>query len=312
MRIFVTGATGFIGSHLCRLLVREGCDVLALVRPGADLRRIEDVLKRVRLIQGDLRSPWRFADSVQRERPEVAFHLAWYAEPGKYLHGIENLQCLSGSLELLQVLQSASCGRVVIAGTCLEYDIDWGRLAEAAPTRPRTLYAASKHALFTVCEHLRHQSQCCNIAWARLFYQYGPWEDSRRFVPHVVNQLLAGRSCELTSGNQVRDYLHVEDVASALLAVCRSDVSGAVNIGSSVPVTVREIATIIGQELSRMDGLCFGAVPDRPGDPQVVVAATDCLRSATGWSPHYSIRDGLLQTVAWWREHRFHAARVSH
>jgi nucleoside-diphosphate-sugar epimerase len=300
MRVFLTGATGFIGSHLASLLAREGCEVLALVRPGADRSRLAACGDAVRWVEGDLIDPDSFRGPVVAFRPEFCAHLAWYAVPGKYPHSPVNLDCLAASLKLLEILDAADCPRVLVAGTCFEYDTDYGYLSEETVAAPRNLYAAAKHALFLTArqyQRLHGRSLC----WARIFYQYGPWEDERRLVPAMIRRLLAGEPCPLTHGEQVRDFLHVEDVAAALWAAGLSGIDGPVNIGSSRPVTVRGIAEEVAAIIGRPDLLRFGAIEPPAGDPRFVCADTRRLREATGWSPSHSLPDGLRRAVDWWR-----------
>jgi nucleoside-diphosphate-sugar epimerase len=300
VKVFLTGATGFIGSHVARLLVREGCEVTALARAGAVLRRVEDLRGAVRWLEGDLTDPDRLRAPLASDPPEVCLHLAWYAVPGQYLHATENLDCLRGSLGLLQALDEAGCPRVVMAGTCFEFDTRYGYLSETSPIRPQSLYAASKHALHLVAEQYQ-RLHGRRLAWARIFYQYGPWEDPRRFVPAVICALLAGEPCSLTQGGQVRDFLHIEDVARAIWAIARSDLEGPVVIGSSRPVTVADVARAIGDQIGRGELLRFGARPTPPDDPPFLCANTTLLRTRTDWSPRYDLRAGLAETIAWWK-----------
>jgi nucleoside-diphosphate-sugar epimerase len=301
MRVFLTGATGFIGSHVARLLVRERCDVTALVRPGADLRRVADVRGSIRFLEGDLSEPHRLRAALAGDPPDLCLHLAWYAVPGKYLQATENLECVSGTTGLLQVLDAAGCPRFVLAGTCFEYDLEAGYLSESSPIRPMSVYAACKHATFLMAEQYQRE-RGRSFAGARIFYQYGPWEDERRLVPLVIRKLLAGGACPLSAGDQIRDFLHVEDVAAAIWAIARSGLEGPVNIGSSVPVSVAEIARQIGRLAERPDLIRLGEVESRPGDPPFICANTARLRDGTGWRPRHDLASGLAATIEWWRQ----------
>ena len=119
--------------------------------------------------------------------------------------------------------------------------------------------------------------------------------------PRAINSLLRGQVCNLTPGDQVRDYLHVKDVAGAVCAVARSNLTGAVNVGSGQPVTVREIALRIGEQLGRADLIALGAQPYIPGDPMHIVADNTRLRQNTDWKPQCDLETGLRETIKWWR-----------
>ncbi len=214
MNILLTGATGFLGAPLARLLVQAGCQVYAPVRPESNRWRIQDILSsdNLHLVDCDLLEPDQVAACLARVRPELCFHLAWYAQPGKYLTSPLNLQHLNASLELATQLAENGCKLLVVAGTCVEYNTDLGYLSESSSTAPGTLYAASKLALNLTLAQLALQLGL-EVAWGRIFYVYGPCENERRFIPAMIGALLGGETTKLTSGGQVRDYLHIDDVA---------------------------------------------------------------------------------------------------
>jgi nucleoside-diphosphate-sugar epimerase len=171
----LTGAAGFIGSHVARLVVAEGHEVTALVRPGRSLRRLEGVRERLQVLEGDLRQAPALEDSLRARVPDVCLHLAWYAEPGgQCLWAQENLDCLTGSLAFLRVLREVGCPRLVIAGTSIEYDTSTGYVSETSAIRPANLYAAAKHALFLTATRFDERGGF-SVAAARIFSVYGPW-----------------------------------------------------------------------------------------------------------------------------------------
>ena len=302
MKVFITGATGFIGSHVTRLLLSDGCEVHALVRESSDLWRINDVVPSLRLVRCDLLAFDALHAHLERIQPDVCIHLAWYAVPGKYLTSLENLSLLNASLHLASCLAGLGCQRFVGIGTCFEYDTRLGYLSETSPTRPRNLYAASKLALQVVLEQLANTTGM-EVAWLRLFYQYGPFENERRLVPSVICSLLRDQVAKVTKGEQIRDFLHVEDVAAAIWAVAQSDLSGAVNIGSGKPVAVRDIVTQIGAILNRPELIAPGVLPYNPSDPLFICANNRRLTENTTWVPRRDLEQGLQHTIAWWQRH---------
>jgi nucleoside-diphosphate-sugar epimerase len=294
VKILLTGAAGFIGSHIARGLIREGHEVHALVRPETNLWRIEDIHDFLHFIHGDLLDP---SFILHCPSFESCIHLAWYVEPGKYLHALQNKDWVKASLRLARTLKDAGCRRFIAAGTCFEYATSDPPQRESTPTEPSTLYVQSKLDLFHALP-----SVGIDFAWARFFYQYGPYEDPRRLVPVVINLLRRGREAPLVTGDRIRDYLHVEDVASAVCAVAQSSLTGAVNIGSSDRVTVRDIALKIGELLDRVDSIKLGALPDSPTEPMHLLADNTKLREGTGWKPRYNLESGLRQTIDWWKD----------
>lgn len=300
-RVLLTGASGFVGSHMARHLVQEGHEVYALVRDRSDMSRLHDVQESLHLVWGDLLDGEAVAQAIALARPEACLHVAWYAEPGVYLRSPLNIQYIGASLALATKLAEAGCRRMVVAGTCAEYDASYGYLSETTPTGPVTLYAASKVALQTVLAKLAEQIEL-SVAWARIFYIYGPRENPKRFVPDIITTMLRGEPTRTTLGEQVRDYVHVEDVASGLWALAQSDLDGVVNLGTGVPVTNRQIVEQVGRILNRPDLVKLGDMPYRAGDPMFICADNHLIRERTGWRPKYDIGSGLRHTIDWWRE----------
>jgi nucleoside-diphosphate-sugar epimerase len=302
MKVLITGASGFVGSHVARLLVAEGCEVYALVRESSNRWRIRDILPSMYLRQSDLVAFENVNTYLQEIKPELCIHLAWYAVPGKYLNSQENLDSIQASINLLSQLAELGCKRFVGIGTCFEYDLSLGYLSESSLTKPITLYAATKVALSTILQQFAQITEM-EIAWIRLFYQYGPMEDERRLIPGIISSLLRDEVVKTTKGEQIRDFLHIEDVASAIWAVAKSNVSGVVNVGSGQPVTVGQIALELGNLLGKPDLIHLGALPYRPNDPMFICANNELLRKKTDWTPKYNLTTGLKNTIEWYKDH---------
>jgi nucleoside-diphosphate-sugar epimerase len=284
-RVLLTGASGFIGRHAIAPLVAAGHEVHAVSR-----RPVPDVT-------------WHEADlladptSVVREvQPEVLVHLAWYAEHGRFWSAPENVRWVEASLALLRAFGGR---RAVIAGTCAEYDWSAEReaLAEDAPTRPATLYGAAKHGLHTVAAAYADQAGF-ELAWGRVFFLYGPGEAPGRLVPAVARALLAGEPARTTDGTQVRDFMHVDDVARGFAALAGADgVTGPVNVASGEDRMLRDVIEEIAAAAGRPDLLELGAVAQRPGEPQRLVADVTRLREEVGFTPAVTLQEGIRAVV---------------
>jgi nucleoside-diphosphate-sugar epimerase len=298
MKVVVTGANGFVGAHVVRALMSRGDDVYAAVRPTSNCRHLA----------GSREPTWLeadFTDDEGRKRiaaagADVCVHAAWYAEPGKYLASPTNVDLMAGTLHLAEELARSGCRRFVGVGTCFEYDTEAGYLSERTPLAPAHLYSAAKAGTYLALRHLGDAASM-QVAWARLFYLYGPDEHPARLVPSVARALLRGEPARCTPGAQVRDFLHVEDVGSALASIAHNDVCGAVNIGSGQPVTVAALVQTLGELSGRPELVQLGALPYGPRDPMFVCADVRKLHSSTEWRPRWSLREGLANTLAWWR-----------
>jgi nucleoside-diphosphate-sugar epimerase len=301
MKVLVTGANGFFGSALVKHLTGQDCETYAMVRANSDLWRMTEFMDQITLVQADLLRPDQVEQVIQEVKPDLCFHLAWYVEPGVYLHSTRNVEYVTASLNLAEQLARAGCRRLVVTGSVNEYDTDRGYLSENTPTKPTNFYAASKVALNTLLEQLSHQIDL-EAAWARVFYVYGPKENEGRFFPAIITALLQGEHTRTTGGEQVRDYLHIDDAAGALWALAESDLTGVVNVGSGVPVTNKQVVLAIADVLGRPDLVRFGDLPYREGDPMFVVADNRLLIENTGWKPKFDLRTGLMDTIEWWQK----------
>lgn len=268
--VLLTGSTGFVGRQVLRALGVQNTTVRLIIREGADVP-----LECSANIDRVIRTSDLFAESVSWwadacEGVDTIIHVAWYAEPGKYLQSSKNLDCLIGTLKLAQGALQAGVRRFIGIGTCFEYDLSRGKLSIETPLKPLTPYAGAKAAAYlglSQCLSIEH----IDFAWCRLFYLYGEGEDTKRLVPYIRDKLSSGEHADLTSGNQVRDFLDVSEAGRMIAEVANSKTQGAINICSGIPVTVRQLAEKIADEYGRRDLLLFGSRPDNLIDPPCVV-----------------------------------------
>jgi len=223
--VLLTGGTGFVGRRLATQLMDRGFSVRHVVREG----KADDV-PRAGAIDSIFETADLFAEPVERwaemcQGVDTVVHAAWYAEPGHYLVSERNFACLTGSLNLGRAAAMAGVRRFVGIGTCFEYDTSAGTLSTSTPLKPTTPYAAAKAATFMTLSKwlpLHHVA----FAWCRLFYLYGEGEDDRRLVPYIRSRLRHGLPADLTTGDQVRDFLDVVQAAKLITDVVESNDEG--------------------------------------------------------------------------------------
>jgi len=301
-KVLITGGSGFIGRHCLPALVASGYEVHAVSLIP------EDPLPQIHWHVVDLLNPGEVNDIVSSVKPTHLLHLSWYMVVGKYWTSLENVRWVQASLELLRVFAANGGKRVVMAGTCAEYDWNYELCSEqTTPLVPSTLYGACKHALQIMVDAFCRQTGL-SYAWGRIFFLYGPHEHPDRLVSSVIRALLQGEPARCSHGNQLRDFLHVEDVAHAFVALLDSNIEGAVNIGQGTPAAIREIVETIGEQLGAKHLIQLGALPSPPNEPPVLIADTRRLKSI-GWQAKYDLKTGLEHTIAWWKNNLLTAKR---
>jgi len=204
------------------------------------------------------------------------------------------------SVGLVRALSRTSCRRFVFVGSSAEYAPADDCVDEQSAVEPRTLYTACKVAVSMMTTQVAAECGWTAVT-ARIFNIYGPREPEPRLVPSVIRALLAGRPVQVTSGAQVRDFLHIDDVADALWTVATSELTGTVNVASAVQTTVAAVATEIARQVGRPDLLQFGAVPTRSSDAAPVCAHRGRLHEELGWAPRFDLVSGLSHTIEWWK-----------
>lgn len=302
MKILVTGGAGFIGSYVVRELVARGMDVAVVLRPSTAVSRLADTLGRIRVIDGDLGLRESTARALAGFRPEAVIHLAWEGVLGDARNDLAQARNVASSLTLAEEAARAGVQALIGLGSQAEYGPCPDRVDEGTPTRPSTLYGASKLATCIAAQRLAEVAQM-RFAWLRLFSSYGPKDATQWMIPYLIVALLHGESPKLTAGAQVWDYLYVEDAARAIVAVALDrSASGVFNLGSGQAFPIRSIAERVRDRIDPKLPLEFGAVPYRADQVMHLEADIGRLREATGWKPEVTIDDGLARTVDWYRE----------
>ncbi len=230
-RILITGASGFIGSHLCLRLCQEGADVHAVYRS----RRPADLGDR-RWWQADLADLEELKKIVGKVQPEVIFHLASHVKGAPGLeHVLPTFQSnLQSTVNLLTVAAEASCRRLVLTGSLAEPEVENGETFPSAP------YAAAKWASSGYAR-MFHALYKLPVVIARVFMVYGPAQmDFTKLVPYVTLSMLQGRTPKISSGERLVDWIYVSDVVDGFLALAQaSDVDGATLVEASSVIAGR-------------------------------------------------------------------------
>lgn len=285
-RLLVTGATGFIGRHVVAEALSRGLEVHAIGRSPV---RISSVAWH----DCDLLSPGAVIPHLHAIKPSHLVHLAWNATPGQFWSSPDNIDWVAATLQLFRGFAAAGGARAVFAGTCAEYDWSAARLVEdETPLRPGTLYGLAKRATHDL---IAAAPSGVSVAWAHLFFSYGPGEPRGKLITDLIHSLLDGQPFETSDGRQERDFIYVKDTAKALIDLLLSEVCGSINIASG---ECRSVASVIGEiarQTGRGDLVRLGARPSS-NEPLRIEADTRRL-AALGFKPGFDLAAGIAQTI---------------
>jgi nucleoside-diphosphate-sugar epimerase len=294
-KVLITGGTGFVGRHSTRLLCDLGHEVHVVSRTAVSPIK-SATFHCCDLLQADQRRTL-----MEKVRPTHLLHLAWSTEPRRFWTSAANLDWMAASLDLMQSFKECGGQRAVFAGTCAEYDWAYHTLSERdTPCNPATLYGKAKNGLHTVAAEAAEQWGL-SLAWGRVFFLYGPGEKPGRLISDLVVHLLEGREFRCSEGRQLRDFMHVADVARALVELLLSEFRGPVNIASGEAIAVRDVILTAADMIGRRDLIRFGATPAAVNDQPCLAATVSILRGEVGFKPSYTLQSGLRNTVDWWR-----------
>ncbi len=293
-RVLVVGASGFLGSHLTRALVDAGADVHTLTRVRGR------VGQRVREHLGDVTDADSVRVAMTDSRPEVVFHLAAYGTTPVQRDAARMRAVNVGGIKRLWNALDNTTARLVQAGTCAEYAPKDGALSEDDPCRPESDYARTMHeAVSFSLEQGRRTGR--DVVIMRPFGPYGAGDRPERLIPHVIDGLLGGGRVAVTTGEQRRDFSHVDDHVRAFIAAAVVPAGGArvYNIGSGHPIRVRQLVEAIADAVDARsrDRIDYGAVPSRVEDQTDRFADIAAARRDLGYEPTVSLADGLARTV---------------
>jgi NAD dependent epimerase/dehydratase len=307
--VLVTGAGGFIGSHLVELLARAGADVRAFVRYNSrndhgNLERVaSEILAEVEIFTGDLTNPEAVADATGGR--EIVLHLgALIPIPYSYRHPREFVAAnIEGTLNVLEAARRGDVARLVqvstseVYGTAQEVPIP-----ESHPLHPQSPYAASKVASDQLALSFA-RSFGLEVIVARPFNTFGPRQSARAIIPTIITQALALDAIELGATSPTRDFLYVEDTAAGIARCAEvDDIGGEVfNLGTGSEISIGDLVTRILGLLERDVAVTTADERLRPAGSEVerLVADVTRARDVLGWEPQVTFDDGLRRTIEW-------------
>ena len=290
-KVLVTGAAGFIGSHLCRSLVEKGAEVHAVSRSER-----QDPEKKMRWWQGDLADLAAVRRIYGAAKPDIIFHLASEVTGKRDLSVVLPTfhSNLVSTVNLMTLAAEAGCRRIVLTGSLEEPD-------PGSPAVPCSPYAAAKWSVNGYAR-MFHELYKLPVVLARLFMVYGPGQsDLTKLIPYTILMLAKNEVPKFSSGLRPVDWIYVDDVVAGLLASASAEgIEGAnVELGSGALVTIRGVVEEMVRLMKPAVQPAFGALPDRPMEQIRVANAGESFKKI-GWRPQVGLSEGLQRTIDWY------------
>jgi nucleoside-diphosphate-sugar epimerase len=293
MKVLITGASGFLGSWISRVLT-ERHEVIGLVRETSQLNRISD-LKNVTIVPLES-SNW--ADYIAESCPDVLILNHWSGVSNLNRNDTAQIENAKAIQRIAEAAVVAGVKTIIGVGSQAELGQIESTISELEKDNPTTAYGCAKVETRLAIENLIRGKQV-RFVWMRIFSTYGPLDEGTWLIPNIVDSLLNDREMSLTKAEQQWSYLHAYDLAVAFRTVIENpSLKGVINVGNPQTISVREVASIIGEILNKKELLLFGALDYRPDQVMRLEPLCETLTSA-GWSPQISFDEGIRHTTDW-------------
>lgn len=299
--VFITGANGFIGANLIRVLLENNYEVNILVRNNSNLWRIKDVSHKVKIHKGDINNQTLLKTIVNKISPQYIFHLASYGNSSEDTNISEMINVnIIGLKNMLEATANIDYKAFVITGSSSEYGFKDKPMREDDNLEPNSYYSATKASATLIAQSFALLNNK-PVSVARLFSVYGPYEENNRLIPTVIKLALADKQILITSGKVQRDFIYVEDVTKALLKMAKAKLKNGeiINLGAAKQHGNDEIVRTIGKILHKKLKVKTGQFPKRAWDTNYWVSDNQKARRLLSWQPKYNLEEGLKKTIDW-------------
>jgi len=297
MKVFITGATGFVGKYITREVHMLGHEILASTLVNDNMG---ETTKNIQWFYGDLADLNSLKPVLMSFNPDVVIHLAWQGIPDYSFERSRNN--LIHSLDLLSfVLGLGSCRKILVSGSCFELNRLKGECTETEIGNPKDYFTWAKHTLRSWLEVICAKEKI-DLGWVRVFYVYGPRQRQESLIPSILTRLQSERLPQLRTPQNANDFVFVEDVAEAFSnAVSNELPSNIYNLGSGSSTPVQEICRMAEQIILGTDSLTRQLEEKTQESTCNVDFWADCsnAKKYLEWEPTTSLEEGVEKTWKW-------------
>lgn len=299
--VLITGASGFLGSHVAEELIKQGYKVVALKRKSSNLWRCESFKNHIQWINCDILTD--AAPEIAACRPNILIHMAWNGVKATDRDNWnEQEKNLSFLISLLGIIKATSITKVIALGSQAEYGNYEGIVDENYPCNPTSAYGANKVCASVLLKSFAEQNKL-DWYWIRIFSVFGPKEEKNWLIPATINNLLEKKEMQLTPCEQRYDYLYAKDFASGILSVVNEakNISGIYNMSSGKSIKLKDILSFLENKLSPKHKLLqIGSMPYRSNQVMHMEGNSTSFFQSFNFQPTHSIYEGLEETITYY------------
>lgn len=307
-KVLVTGANGFIGSHLVKRLLESEAKVLAIVKNRYNLWRLEEYIPWISIEEININDGNKLESKIRLYKPDYVFHLAAYGvdfNKQDYLEAIKSN--ILGTFNVVNSLKNVSFKKLINLGSSAEYGDKKNKMKEDMLPEPLNSYGSTK-ACATILAHQIARENNINIITLRPFGVFGEGEERHKLFCDIIMSVLENKEIELTKGEQLRDYCYVENIIDGMMLAAQSDdiKNEIFNIASGEIHPLNYFVDLIMKHMSYEKKPVYGAIPYRKNGLWSPVANIDKIKTMLNWSPRISLEEGIECTVNWFKENSGH------
>lgn len=299
MRIMLTGANGFLGSHLVKHFVNTGDEVYAV---SLNAYRLIDVMDKIQFSACPINVITSLEKRIHEFNPDIILHLAWtggnnYASINNNFQFKKNLP---GLADLMEIMERHNLHRFICVGSAAEYGDHKGIIKENNKENPTSLYGTCKLMAKQYSEQFC-KSRGIDWTWLRPFYTFGPEDVPTRLVPSVITKCLKKEEIQLNDCEMWVDYLYISDFVDAVDSLIDKRKTGVYNVCSGKANMVKNLIDDIATKTNNESNIKMGVIPNRPDMPDSILGTHTKLSTSTGWYPKIGLNEGLTKTIEYYK-----------
>jgi len=305
--VLVTGATGFIGSHLVKALLKKNARVIIITRPASSLWRLKKIINQVQILKADLTQRRLLHQLLRETNPKMVFHLAANIDHSRSIRLIRDTlrDNILGSLNLIEWFLAHPPHVFINFGTCEEYGDSIMPFDENMREKPVSPYSVTKTAITHYCG-MFYRIHKFPVVTVRPFLTYGPFQTSSSLIPYCIRQALKSLPINVTKGEQTREFNYISDMVEGILlaATTKKAIGEIINLGTGKEYKVKNVIKLILTLTGSHSRVNIGALAYKPGEAMRFYCRSDKVKKLLGWKPKVTLEQGLKKTIEW-QKHYF-------